>query len=144
MNKKVIIALSVVLLLSVGAIIWVLCQDTGPNLPVVNDDELAQNEVKNPDEGGEEVKTPGVIPNVITKSGLIKSIGKDNIVISGENDKNIKIYITDDTEIYGPDGKERTFKDLKVGVDITADIDGDEFSDSDKAFDAMIIYIAGK
>ena len=145
MNKKVIIALSVVLVLAVGAIIWVLCMDTNPALPTGNNAEQNQEEVKDPN--NEEVideGNTGTVPNIISKTGIIKSTGKNKVIINGENGKEITIYMTKDTEIFGPDGAPRTFEDLKVGVDITADIDGNEFDNEDTKFDAMIIYISGK
>ena len=144
MNKKVIIALVAVLLISLGAIIYVLCFNNEPNLPAVNNGEQNQDEVKNPENLDGEDENAGTIPNIITKSGLIKTIGKDYITMNGGNAKEVKIYITKDTKIYGPDGAERKFEDLKVGVDVTADIDGDEYSETDTKFDAMTIYISGK
>jgi len=144
MNKKVIIALVAVLVISVGAIIYVLCSNNEPNLPVVNNGEQNQGEVKNPENLDGEDENKGTVPNVITKSGLIKSIGKDYITMNGGNGKEVKIYITKDTKIYGPDGAEKKFEDLKVGVDVTVDIDGDEYSETDTKFEAMIIYVSGK
>lgn len=143
MNKKVIIALVAVLVVAVGAIIGVLALNNDP-LPVVNNGEENQDVVKDPDgenSGGED---EGILPNVITKSGIIKSTGKNKVVINGENGKEITIYITKETKIYGPDGMERTLEDLTVGTDITIDIDGEEFNNDDTKFDALTIYIAGK
>lgn len=144
MNKKVIIALVAVLVISVGAIIYVLCSDNEPNLPVVNNGEQNQGEVKNPDNFDDEDENKGTVPNVITKSGLIKSIGKDYVTINGGNGKEVKIYITDETKIYGPDGSEKKFEELVVGKDITVDINGDEYVETDTKFEAMIIYVSGK
>lgn len=144
MNKKVIIALVAVLVISVGAIVYVLCSNNEPNLPVVNNGEQNQGEVKNPDNLDGEDENKGTVPNVITKSGLIKSIGKNYITISGGNGKDVKIYITSETKIYGPDGAERKFENLSVGNDITVDIDGNEYTETDTKFDAMIIYVSGK
>lgn len=144
MNRKVIIALVAVLVISVGAIIYVLCSDNEPNLPVVNNGEQNQGEVKNPDNFDDEDENKGTVPNVITKSGLIKSIGKDYVTINGGNGKEVKIYITDETKIYGPDGSEKKFEELVVGKDITVDINGDEYAETDTKFEAMIIYVSGK
>lgn len=144
MNKKVIIALVAVLVISVGAIIYVICSNDEPNLPVVNNGEQNQGEVKNPSDFDDEDENKGTVPNVITKSGLIKSIGKDYVTINGGSGKEIKIYITDETKIYGPDGAEKKFEELDIGNDITADIDGDEYSETDTKFNAMIIYVSGK
>lgn len=144
MNKKVIIALVAVLVISVGAIVYVLCSNNESNLPVINNGEQNQDEVKNTENLDGEDENKGTVPNVITKSGLIKSIGKDYITMNGGNGKEVKIYITKDTKIYGPDGAEKKFEDLKVGVDVTVDIDGDEYSETDTKFDAMTIYISGK
>lgn len=144
MNKKVIIALSVVLVLAVGAIILVLRMDNDPTLPVVNKDDQNQEEVKNPDEEVNNEENKGTIPNIISKTGIIKETGKNKVIITGEKEREITIYITDETKIYGPDGGEREFSDLSVGIDITVDIDGDEFEKEDTKFDAMIIYISGK
>ena len=144
MNKKVIIALVAVLLISLGAILYVLCFNNEPNLPAVNNGEQNQDEVKNPENLDGEDENAGTIPNIITKSGLIKTIGKDYITMNGGNAKEVKIYITKDTKIYGPDGAERKFEDLTVGTDVTVDIDGDEYSETDSKFDAMTIYISGK
>ena len=144
MNKKVIIALVVVLLISVGAIVYVILASNEPVNPVLKDGQLGQTEVKvNEDLDGED-ENKGTVPNVITRSGLIKSIGKDYITMNGGDSKEVKIYITKDTKIYGPDGAEKKFEDLKVGVDVTVDIDGNEYSETDTKFDAMIIYISGK
>lgn len=144
MNKKVIIALVAVLVISVGAIIYVLCSDNEPNLPVVNNGEQNQGEVKNLDDFEDDDENKGTVPNVITKSGLIKSIGKDYVTINGGNGKEVKIYITDETKIYGPDGSEKKFEELAVGKDITVDINGDEYAETDTKFEAMIIYVSGK
>lgn len=144
MNRKVIIALVAVLVISVGAIIYVLCSDNEPNLPVVNNGEQNQGEVKNSDDFEDEDENKGTVPNVITKSGLIKSIGKDYVTINGGNGKEVKIYITDETKIYGPDGSEKKFEELAVGKDITVDINGDEYAETDTKFEAMIIYVSGK
>ena len=144
MNKKVIIALSVVLVLAIGGIIWVLCMDNEPNLPVLNNGEQNQEEVKDSNKDKNDEENVGNLPNIISKTGIIKSTGKNKVIITGENNKDITIYITEDTEIYGPDGAERTIEALTVGVDITADIDGNEYSNDDTKFDAMIIYISGK
>ena len=143
MNKKVIIALVAVLVVAVGAIVWVLASNNDP-VPVVNNGEQNEENVKNPDGENNEELDEGVLPNTITKSGIIKSTGKNKVVINGENGKEITIYITEDTEIYGPDGMERTLDDLTVGTDITVDIDGNEYDNNDTKFDALIIYIAGK
>ena len=143
MNKKVIIALSVVLVLAIGAIIWVLTSDNEPVLPTVNNGQENQEE-QNPNEEINNDENTGVLPNTITKTGIIKEIGKNKVIINGENGKEITIYVTEDTEIYGPDGGERKFEDLSVGVDITIDIDGNEYDNEDTKFEAMIIYIAGK
>lgn len=144
MNKKVIIALVAVLVISVGAIIYVLCSDNEPNLPVVNNGEQNQGEVKNSDDFEDDDENKGTVPNVITKSGLIKSIGKDYVTINGGNGKEVKIYITDETKIYGPDGSEKKFEEVAVGKDITVDINGDEYAETDTKFEAMIIYVSGK
>ena len=144
MNKKVIIALVVVLLISVGAIVYVILASNEPVNPVLKDGQLGQTEVKVNEDLDSEDENKGTVPNVITRSGLIKSIGKDYITMNGGDSKEVKIYITKDTKIYGPDGAEKKFEDLKVGVDVTVDIDGNEYSETDTKFDAMIIYISGK
>ena len=68
MNKKVIIALVAVLLISLGAIIYVLCFNNEPNLPAVNNGEQNQDEVKNPENLDGEDENAGTIPNINTKS----------------------------------------------------------------------------
>lgn len=144
MNKKVIIALSVVLVLAIGGIIWVLTSDNEPVLPTVNNGQENQEDVKNQNDEISNDENTGVLPNTITKTGIIKETGKNKVIINGENGKEIIIYVTEDTEIYGPDGAERAFEYLSVGTDITVDIDGNEYDNEDTKFDAMIIYIAGK
>ena len=144
MNKKVVIALVAVLVISVRAIVYVILASNEPVNPVLKDGELIQEGVKNPGNLDGEDENKGTVPNVITKSGLIKSIGKDYITVNGGSGKEVKIYITKDTKIYGPDGAEKKFEDLKVGVDVTVDIDGNEYSETDTKFDAMIIYVSGK
>ena len=141
MNKKVIIALSVVLVLAIGGIVWVLCTADEPKLPTVNNDVESQEEVKN---DGEEITDEGVLPNIISKTGIIKEVGKNKVIINGENGKEITIYVTEKTEIYGPDGAPRVFEDLTIGTDITIDIDGEDYTNEDTKFEAMIIYISGK
>ena len=144
MNKKVIIALSAVLVLAVGGIAWILTSEDEPVLPTVNNGQDVEEQDNKVDEELNNEENLGVLPNTITKTGIIKEVGKNKVIINGENGKEITIYVTEDTKIYGPDGAERPFEDLSVGTDITIDIDGNEFDNEDSKFDAMIIYIAGK
>ena len=145
MNKKVIIALVAVLVIAVGAIVYVIFASNDPVNPVLNDGQLgSQTDVEKKPNDLDENENGGTVPNIISKSGLIKSLGDDYITVNGGKNKEIKIYVTKDTKIYGPDGSERKFKDLAVGNDITADIDGNEYSETDTKFEAMTIYVSGK
>lgn len=139
MNKKVVIALVAVAVVLVGAIIWVVCINKPAEVPAVNGEIENNEEVKNPDET---VSVP--IPNVITKAGFIKEIGKNKVIINSADDKKVTVYITEDTKIYGPDGAEKELEDLKAGNYITIDIDGDEYKAEDTKVDALVIYISGK
>lgn len=84
------------------------------------------------------------VPNIVNRAGTVKKIKNNCVVINGADDEDIYIYVDDDTEIYGADGSEKEFKDLKKGIYITVDIDGDGGIEAENRFDASVIYISGK
>ncbi|MBQ8044592.1 MAG: hypothetical protein IJ272_10710 [Clostridia bacterium] len=146
MNKKVGIGIGIFATVGIvgGLLGWWLSRsepvDLGKDFSEQPNLEILENE--NNDE--EYVGNP--VPVIINRAGTIKKVKKSYVVINGPEDEDISIYIDDDTEIYGPDGSEKNIDDLKVGMYITVDIDGD-LRDSDAPndeFDAMIIYISGK
>ncbi len=146
MNKKAMIGVGVgsvvVVAVVTGGIVngWFYKEKPTNGNDVVNPSQNV--ELKN-DDGSEEKYVGEPLPNIVNRAGTIKKINKNAVIINGPEDEDIVIYVLDDTKIYGADGKERELKDLKKGMYITADIDGDK-ADSDTYFDAMIIYISGK
>ena len=146
MNKKVMIGVGVgaivVAAVITGGIVngWFYKEKPTNGDEVVN---LQQNvETKN-EEKDEEKYIGEPLPNIVNRAGTIKKVNKNAVIINGPEDEDVVIYVVDDTKIYGADGKERELKDLKKGMYITVDIDGDKV-DSDTYFDAMVIYISGK
>ena len=146
MNKKVMIGVGVgaivVAAVITGGIVngWFYKEKPTNGDEVVN---LQQNvETKN-EEKDEEKYIGESLPNIVNRAGTIKTVNKNAVIINGPEDEDVVIYVVDDTKIYGADGKERELKDLKKGMYITVDIDGDKV-DSDTYFDAMVIYISGK
>ena len=140
MKKKIIASILAAVTMATCVCSAVACnQEKEPTNEVVS--PTINQEVKN---DGEEINDEGVLPNIISKTGIIKEVGKNKVIINGENGKEITIYVTEETEIYGPDGAPRAFEDLTVGTDITIDIDGEDYTNEDLKFEAMIIYISGK
>ena len=146
MNKKAMIGVGVgavvVVAVVAGGIVngWFYKEKPTNGNDVINP---SQNVEVKKDASGEEPYVGEPLPNIVNRAGTIKKINKNAVIINGPEDEDIVIYVLDETKIYGADGKERELKDLKKGMYITVDIDGDKV-DSDTYFDAMIIYISGK
>jgi len=145
MNKKVGIIVGILAVVGIagGFIGWWISRDE----PVNNNEVINEQETNIQNNQTEDEKYVGApIPNIINRAGTIKKIKRDTVIINGPDDEDVYIYVNDDTKIYGPDGSEKSISDLKAGVYITVDIDGDNIDESYEAdeFDAMIIYISGK
>lgn len=147
MNKKVGVGLGIgvgvlaVVLVAVGITNGWFYKDE----PVDGDDVVGKSsDVVVDDTLKDETKYVGEpIPNVVNRAGTVKKVKNNCVVINGADDEDIYIYVDDNTEIYGADGSEKEFKDLKKGIYITVDIDGNGI-EAENRFDADVIYISGK
>ena len=146
MDKKSAIGIGILAAVGItgGMIGWLVSKDEPVN---VGENVVNQQEKEIGDSKTEEEKYVGEpVPNIINRAGTVKKVKKDSVVINGPDDEDIVIYIDEETKIYGADGSEKYLEDIKVGMYITADIDGDLIDENaaKNVFDAMIIYISGK
>jgi len=145
MNKKVGITIGIfaVVVAGVGLLGWWLSKDKPVDIPeeVLNSQEPNEEVEKN----NEDKYVGAPLPNIINRAGTIKKVKSSSVIINGPDDTDVTIFITEDTKIYGPDGKEKVINELEEGMYITVDIDGDKVeNNSEEKFDALIIYISGK